>query len=112
VLVCPLTAETTGLINGAALAAMKPTAYLINCARGKVADEEALIEALQDNVIRGAGLDVMATEPLPPDSPLWTPAQRLPHAAHGGRDLLLRGQCAGPDDGEHRTPPGRPQPIS
>lgn len=76
VLVCPLTAETTGLINGAALAAMKPTAYLINCARGKVADEEALIAALQNRTIRGAGLDVMATEPLPPESPLWT----LPNA--------------------------------
>lgn len=71
VLVCPLTPETTGLINEAALRAMKPSAYLINCARGKVADEEALIAALQGNVIRGAGLDVMATEPLPVESPLW-----------------------------------------
>ena len=76
VLVCPLTAGTTGLINGAALAAMKPTAYLINCARGRVADEAALIEALQNRTIRGAGLDVMATEPLPPESPLWN----LPNA--------------------------------
>lgn len=76
VLVCPLTPETTGIINGAALAAMKPTACLINCARGKVADEAALIEALQNRTIRAAGLDVMATEPLPPESPLWT----LPNA--------------------------------
>lgn len=71
VLVCPLTAETTGLIGEKALKAMKPSAYLINCARGKVADEEALIAALKNNVIRGAGLDVMATEPLPVESPLW-----------------------------------------
>lgn len=76
VLVCPLTAETTGLIGEAALAAMKPSAYLINCARGKVADEAALIVALENRVIRGAGLDVMATEPLPAESPLWT----LPNA--------------------------------
>jgi len=76
VLVCPLTAETTGLIGEAALAAMKPSAYLINCARGKVADEAALIAALEKRMIRGAGLDVMATEPLPAESPLWT----LPNA--------------------------------
>ena len=76
VLVCPLTPETTGLMGEAAFAAMKPGAYLINCARGRVADEDALIAALRNNTIRGAGLDVMATEPLPPESPLW----ELPNA--------------------------------
>ncbi|MDB5414781.1 MAG: D-2-hydroxyacid dehydrogenase [Rubritepida sp.] len=76
VLVCPLTAETEGLIGAEAFAAMKPTAYLVNCARGKVVDEEAMIAALKANRIRGAGLDVMATEPLPQDSPLW----ELPNA--------------------------------
>jgi D-2-hydroxyacid dehydrogenase (NADP+) len=76
VLVCPLTPETTNLIDAKAFALMKPGAYLVNCARGKVVDEEAMIAALQSNRIRGAGLDVMAVEPLPPESPLWT----LPNA--------------------------------
>jgi len=72
VLVCPLTPETTGLIGAAALAAMKPSAYLINCARGKVCHEPALIAALSAGRIKGAALDVTAEEPLPPESPLWT----------------------------------------
>ncbi len=76
VLVCPLTPETTNLIDAKAFALMKPTAYLVNCARGKVVDEEAMIEALKSNRIKGAGLDVMAVEPLPEESPLWT----LPNA--------------------------------
>ena len=83
VLVCPLTPETTGLIGADALAAMKPSACLINCARGRVVDEAALIAALQNGTIRAAGLDVMATEPLPPESPLWTfpNAFLTPHTA-------------------------------
>jgi phosphoglycerate dehydrogenase-like enzyme len=72
ILVCPLTEATRGLIGAAALAAMKPTAILVNCARGPVVDEAALIAALTDGRIRAAGLDVFATEPLPEDSPLWT----------------------------------------
>ncbi|WP_424812353.1 D-2-hydroxyacid dehydrogenase [Roseococcus sp. YIM B11640] len=76
VLVCPLTPETTNLIDAKAFALMKPSAYLVNCARGKVVDEEAMIEALKTKRIKGAGLDVMATEPLPESSPLWT----LPNA--------------------------------
>lgn len=76
VLVCPLTPETENLIDARAFALMKPTAYLVNCARGKVVDEQAMIEALKAGRIKGAGLDVMAAEPLPEDSPLWT----LPNA--------------------------------
>lgn len=71
VLSLPLTAETHHLINAAALAAMKPTAILINVARGGLVDEKALITALEKGTIAGAGLDVYAVEPLPPDSPLW-----------------------------------------
>jgi D-2-hydroxyacid dehydrogenase (NADP+) len=70
-LTCPLTPETEGLINAARLAAMKPSAYLINCARGRVVDEDALIAALQAGSIAGAGLDVTHQEPLPEASPLW-----------------------------------------
>lgn len=72
VLVCPLTAETTGLMNATTLAAMKPSAYLINCARGKVCDEAELIAALVSGKIKGAALDVTAEEPLAETSPLWT----------------------------------------
>ncbi len=68
---CPLTDETRGLINAEMLALMKPTAYLINVARGPIHDESALIEVLKQHKITGAGLDVTAVEPLPQDSPLW-----------------------------------------
>ncbi len=66
----PLTPETRGMIGKAELAMMKPTAFLINTARGGVVDEEALIEALRNGVIAGAGLDVLAKEPPKPDNPL------------------------------------------
>jgi D-3-phosphoglycerate dehydrogenase len=66
----PKTAETQGLIDSAALAKMKPTAFVINAARGGVLDEAALFEALTAGTIAGAGLDVYATEPCT-DSPLF-----------------------------------------
>jgi len=72
VLAVPLTAETTGLIGAAELQQMSADAWLINIARGAVVDEAALIAALQSGEIGGAALDVFATEPLPPDSALWT----------------------------------------
>jgi D-3-phosphoglycerate dehydrogenase len=65
----PKTPETTGMIGKAQLAAMKPTAYVINVARGGLIDEDALYEALSNNVIAGAGLDVFVSEP-PTGSPL------------------------------------------
>jgi phosphoglycerate dehydrogenase-like enzyme len=82
-LTCPLTPETEHLIDAAALAAMKPSAHLINVARGPVADEKALIAALQNKGIAAAGLDVTDEEPLPPASPLWTMPNVLitPHTA-------------------------------
>lgn len=72
VLAVPLTAETEGLIGEAELRLMKPNTYLVNIARGRVVDEAALIRALQEQWIAGAGLDVTEQEPLPPDSPLYT----------------------------------------
>lgn len=72
VLTVPLSAETRGLIGAAELAAMKPSAWLINIARGPVVDEKALLEALRERRIGGAVLDVFDQEPLPADHPLWT----------------------------------------
>ncbi len=63
----PLTEETRELVNGRRIALMKPTAFLINTARGPIVDQTALIEALQTRRIAGAGLDVFASEPLPHD---------------------------------------------
>jgi phosphoglycerate dehydrogenase-like enzyme len=71
VLTCALTPETTGLMSAAAFAVMKPLAYFVNVARGKVADEAALIATLTAGKIAGAALDVTAEEPLPAESPLW-----------------------------------------
>ncbi|MDT3437153.1 NAD(P)-dependent oxidoreductase [Haloarcula sp. 1CSR25-25] len=65
-----LTAETRGLIGEAELARMADDAILINTARGPVVEEDALVQALREEVIGGAGLDVFATEPLEPESPL------------------------------------------
>lgn len=81
-----LTAETRGLIDAAALTSMKPTAYLVNVARGGLVDEDALVAALRDGRIAGAGLDAVAAEPLPAESPLWAMSNVIitPHIA-GGR---------------------------
>jgi phosphoglycerate dehydrogenase-like enzyme len=67
----PLTPETRQLIGRAELQAMKPGAYLLNVARGALVDEPALIQALEEGWIAGAGLDVFTQEPLPPESRLW-----------------------------------------
>ena len=67
----PLTAETQRLIGEQELRAMKPSAYLINVARGRVVDPAALLRALQGGWIAGAALDVHDPEPLPPESPFW-----------------------------------------
>ena len=69
---CALTEETRKLINAERLAMMKPNAILINCARGPMVDEEALINALKEGSIGGAGLDVTDPEPALPDSPLFS----------------------------------------
>lgn len=67
---CPLTAETRHLIDSQALAWMRPSAYLVNTARGGVVDQDALGTALRAGTIAGAALDVADPEPLPPDHPL------------------------------------------
>ena len=67
---CPLTEETRGMIGGRELDAMRSSAYLVNCARGGIVDEQALCTALESKSIAGAGLDVFESEPLPGDDPL------------------------------------------
>ena len=82
-LTCPLTPETENLIDAAALGAMKPGALLINVARGKVVDEKALVAALSEGRIAGAGLDTFVEEPLAAASPLWAMKNVIvtPHSA-------------------------------
>ncbi len=71
VVACLLNKETRHLLNSTRLALMKPTAYLINVARGPIVDEEALIAALREERIAGAGLDVFESEPPDPANPLF-----------------------------------------
>jgi D-2-hydroxyacid dehydrogenase (NADP+) len=98
VLTCPLTAQTESLIDARALAAMKPSAFLINVARGRVVQEAALIAALAEKRIAGAGIDCTVEEPLPASSALWALDNAIitPHTAGETRryedgviDLLL-----------------------
>jgi phosphoglycerate dehydrogenase-like enzyme len=83
VVALPLTGATRHFIGEAELRAMKPTSYLVNIARGAIVDEAALVRALHEGWIAGAGLDVFEQEPLPLDSPLWELENALisPHVA-------------------------------
>ncbi len=71
-LAVPLTAKTTGLIGAEEFAAMKEGAYIVNIARGRVIETDALVAALDSGRLAGAGLDVTEPEPLPADHPLWS----------------------------------------
>jgi D-2-hydroxyacid dehydrogenase (NADP+) len=83
VLLTPYTTATHALINDAVFAAMKPKSYFINLARGKVVNERALIAALDSGRLAGAATDVVSTEPLPPEDPLWDARNLIimPHLA-------------------------------
>ncbi|MBF1165587.1 MAG: D-2-hydroxyacid dehydrogenase [Dechloromonas agitata] len=92
---CPLTPETTGLIGEAELQAMKPSALLINTARGGIVDEAALIRALTEGWIAGAGFDVITAEPPPAGHPMVDPALLArpnflltPHVAWSSRPAM------------------------
>jgi phosphoglycerate dehydrogenase-like enzyme len=93
VVVLPLNDQTRGLIGAPELAAMRPTAWLINIGRGPVVDEGALIHALERRTIGGAILDVFAAEPLPAEHPLW----RLPN-------VVITPHIAGPNIPEEIAP--------
>ena len=93
---CPLTPETRNLINAQSLELMKPTAFLINTARGALVDEAALIDALRKKQIAGAALDVITQEPPPSDHPIIRAAKELdhlivtPHTAWSARETRER----------------------
>jgi glycerate dehydrogenase len=93
---CPLTPETKNLINDQSLALMKPTAFLINTARGALIDEPALIDALRNKRIAAAALDVISKEPPPADHPIIRAATELdnllvtPHTAWSTREARQR----------------------
>ena len=88
----PLTPETRHMISTAQLAMMKPSAYLINTARGPIVDEAALLAALRAGQIAGAGLDVYEKEPTTPDNPLFTMPNVVctPHSAGSSLECMQR----------------------
>ena len=89
---CPLTADTRHLIDAERLALMKPTAFLINTSRGALIDEKALIDALRNGTIAGAGLDVQETEPPAEDNPLYDMENVIltPHMGWKGQETRQR----------------------
>jgi phosphoglycerate dehydrogenase-like enzyme len=93
VVCAPLTTATKGIIGAAELARMKPTAYLINVARGPLIVESALVETLRGRRIAGAALDVFDVEPLPPDHELWSLPNVVitPHTSPASPMHLVRG---------------------
>ena len=92
VLTIPLTSATNKLIGEKELSQMKSSAYLINISRGGIVDEAALVKSLEGKRIAGAGLDVFAIEPLPPDSRLWDLGNVIisPHASGGMEDYMVQ----------------------
>ncbi|MBI4278215.1 MAG: D-2-hydroxyacid dehydrogenase [Armatimonadetes bacterium] len=92
VICAPLTARTRGMIDEPALRAMPPGAFLINISRGPIVREEALVAALRENRIAGAGLDVFEQEPLPAEHPLWTLPNAIitPHMAWRSPHIAAR----------------------
>jgi len=88
VLTLPLTSQTLGFISESVLAELPPHAWLINIARGKIVDEDALVAALRERRLAGAILDVFREQPLPQESPLWGMPNVIiaPHIAGGGEE--------------------------
>ena len=87
---CPLSESTKHMINKDTLSLMKPSAFIINTSRGALIDEDALIEALENGTIAGAGLEVQETEPPEENSPLYTMNNVLLTPHMGWKELTLR----------------------
>jgi phosphoglycerate dehydrogenase-like enzyme len=85
-----LTDETRGLIDAGAIAAMKPSAFIICFSRGGIIDDNALIAALRERRIAGAGLDAHGIEPLPPESEFWTLPNTIVTPHNGATTLGTR----------------------
>jgi D-3-phosphoglycerate dehydrogenase len=107
----PLTAETQHLIDAPALAKMKKHAIIVNTARGPIIDEQALCEALDAGTIAAAGLDVLATEPPPPDYPLLARPNALvtPHVAWYSEESFEKDMIDGMDELERVLKGHRPR---
>ena len=92
VIALPETSETRNLLTSERIRALRKGAILVNVARGRIVDEDALVDALRDGHLRGAGLDVFQSEPLPPDHPLWTLRNVLitPHSSAVTRGFWRR----------------------
>jgi phosphoglycerate dehydrogenase-like enzyme len=92
VVTTPATPETLGMLGEAEFRAMKNSAVLVVTSRGGVADDQALLRALNEGWIAGAGLDAHTTEPLPADSPFWRAPNTIvtPHCAAGGQNITAR----------------------
>lgn len=93
VLIVPYTPQTEKLIDASVIAVMKPSAYLINVARGGVLDEHALLAALQEQRLAGAALDVFRETPLPPDHPLWQEKKIIITPHIGGMSAIYLDQA-------------------
>jgi len=92
IIVIPLTPETRMMVRAEVLAAMKPTAFPLNLARGAVVDEKALIQALESRTIAGAALDVFNEEPLPQGHPFWKMKNVIVTPHIGGTSTFYAGQ--------------------
>lgn len=91
VIVAPNTPQTQNIVSEKVLSAMKPTAFLVNIARGELVDEDALLQALETGKIAGAALDAFVQEPLPSDHPFWKMKNVIVTSHVGGRsDIYIQ----------------------
>jgi phosphoglycerate dehydrogenase-like enzyme len=90
VMTAPRTPESTGMLGEAEFRSMRPTAFYVCFSRGGIADDAALLRALHEGWIAGAGLDAHSEEPLPPDSPFWTAPNTIITPHNGATTPMTR----------------------